>query len=517
MRRLAAIVTVLAAAATVLVLGTGASTGGGNYQVRAIFDNAVSVIPGEDLKIAGVKVGKVQSIDTSGRAPNVKAALVLRVDTPGFQDFRQDATCIIRPQSLIGEKFVECTPTQPRAPGAQVPPPLPKIKHGKGKGEHLVPVTQTTTPVDIDLLNNILRRPYSERLSLIIGELGTAVAGRGGDLNAVIRRADPALQQTDKVLSIIAQQNKALADLARDSDTSLAPLAASRQQVADQFTQVNTVAEATASQGDALERNFQLFPPFLRELQTTSRKLGNFADQATPVFADLGAQAPSINRFVQTLGPFSSAGIPAIQTLGRAATFGTPASKALLPTTKLLRTFAAQAKPAAANLGALTSSLKSTGGVERLLDYIFFQVGAVNGFDAFGHYLRAALVVNTCSTYAVTPQPGCSANFTGGSSASASATRGVASDDPILQRTAAALRGEPAPTTQPTASAGEGTSGTRAPASSGKAVTPSVTLPGQGVNGAKSRTTQPPASRAPSQPTDPKAGLFNYLLGNDGQ
>ena len=235
------------------------------------------------------------------------------------------------------------------------------------------------------------------------------------------------------------------------------------------------------------------------------------------MFADLGAQAPSINRFVQTLGPFSSAGIPAIQTLGRAATFGTPASKALLPTTKLLRTFAAQAKPAAANLGALTSSLKSTGGVERLLDYIFFQVGAVNGFDAFGHYLRAALVVNTCSTYAVTPQPGCSANFTGGSSASASATRGVASDDPILQRTAAALRGEPAPTTQPTASAGEGTSGTRAPASSGKAVTPSVTLPGQGVNGAKSRTTQPPASRAPSQPTDPKAGLFNYLLGNDGQ
>ena len=46
------------------------------------------------------------------------------------------------------------------------------------------------------------------------------------------------------------------------------------------------------------------------------------------------------------------------------------------------------------NLGALTSSLKSTGGIERILDYIFFQAAAVNGFDAFGHYLRAALVVN---------------------------------------------------------------------------------------------------------------------------
>ena len=88
MRRLAAIATVLAAAATVLVLGTGASNGGGNYQVRAIFDNAVSVIPGEDVKIAGVKVGKVESIDTSGRAPNVKAAIVLNIDDPAFQDFR---------------------------------------------------------------------------------------------------------------------------------------------------------------------------------------------------------------------------------------------------------------------------------------------------------------------------------------------------------------------------------------------------------------------------------------------
>jgi ABC-type transporter Mla subunit MlaD len=475
------------------------------------------VIPGEDLKIAGVKVGKVQSLDTAGRAPNVKAAIVLRVDNPAFQDFRVDATCIIRPQSLIGEKFVECTPTQPRAPGTPAPPRLPTIKRGSGKGQHLVPVTQTTTPVDIDLINNILRRPYAERFSLILNELGTTLAGRGADLNSAVRRADPALQQTDKVLALIAQQNQALADLARDSDTVLGPLAASRQQVADSFTQSNTVAEATAEQGAALERNFELFPPFLRQLQNTSRHLGNFADQATPVFADLGAQAPSINTFFQTLPPFSRAAVPALQTLGQAAVFGTPAAKALLPTTKLLGNFAVQAKPVAANLGALTASLKNTGGVERIMDYIFFQVAAVNGFDTFGHYLRAALVVNTCSTYAVQAAPGCSANFAGASAASASSTRGVSADDSLLQRTAAALRGEKPPTTQP---AGTGNEGASAPRSSGGAVTPSVTLPGQGVNGAKAPKQQPqPQSQTsrPAQPTDPQAGLFNYLLGNDGQ
>ena len=32
----------------------------------------------------------------------------MNIADPGFQDFRSDATCLIRPQSLIGEKFVDC-------------------------------------------------------------------------------------------------------------------------------------------------------------------------------------------------------------------------------------------------------------------------------------------------------------------------------------------------------------------------------------------------------------------------
>ena len=44
------------------------------------------------------------------------------------------------------------------------------------------------------------------------------------------------------------------------------------------------------------------------------------------------------------------------------------------------------------------------------MDYVFYQVAAINGFDSFGHYLRAGLIVNTCSTYATDPAPGCTAN-----------------------------------------------------------------------------------------------------------
>ena len=82
------------------------------YKVRAIFDNAGFVIPGEDVKVAGVKVGSIDSLDIT---KDYKAAVVLKITDPGYQDFRQDAHCIVRPQSLIGERFVECELTQPRA------------------------------------------------------------------------------------------------------------------------------------------------------------------------------------------------------------------------------------------------------------------------------------------------------------------------------------------------------------------------------------------------------------------
>jgi ABC-type transporter Mla subunit MlaD len=197
--RLIAVAVAVAAAALVLVVfGTGAGDDHkGDYKVRAIFSNAFTVIPGEDVKISGVKVGKISALDVT---PDNKAAVVLDITEPGFKDFRKDGTCTIRPQSLIGERYVECTPTQPRAEGDQPAPALQQIKDGAGKGEYLLPSTQTIKPVDIDLVTNIWRLPYRQRLSIIVNELGTGLAANGDELRQAIRQANPALQETDKVL-----------------------------------------------------------------------------------------------------------------------------------------------------------------------------------------------------------------------------------------------------------------------------------------------------------------------------
>jgi phospholipid/cholesterol/gamma-HCH transport system substrate-binding protein len=414
------------------------------YKVRAIFDNAGFVIPGEDVKVAGVKVGKIDSLDVTD---DFKAVVVLDITDETYQDFRSDAECTIRPQSLIGERFVECEPTQAHQANAPKEPALEKIEDGPGAGQYLLPVEQTTKPVDLDLINNITREPQRARLSIILSELGTGVAGRGSDLNEVIRRANPALKEVDEVLRILASENDTLQKLAADGDAVLQPLARERRRVASALANSAAVAEATAERRADLEAGIQRLPAFLRELRPTMTRLGAFADEATPVLADLGDQAPAINRLVTQLGPFSQAAIPALDTLGDAGRVGIPAMQAARPVVGDLRRFAEAVRPVGRTGSALLASLKATRGFERFLDYVFYQVSAVNGFDSIGHYLRAGLIVNQCSVYAVDPTPGCSAKFPNASASTASAAA-TGPRDPILRATAdaiaRALRGEPA-------------------------------------------------------------------------
>ena len=77
MRRLLPTLLGLVAVVGLALLAIGASGRGNDaYLVRAIFDNAGFVIPGEDVKVAGVKVGKIDSLDVT---EDFKAVVVLDI------------------------------------------------------------------------------------------------------------------------------------------------------------------------------------------------------------------------------------------------------------------------------------------------------------------------------------------------------------------------------------------------------------------------------------------------------
>jgi ABC-type transporter Mla subunit MlaD len=429
-------------ALVVVLLAMSAGGSNGSYTVRAIFDDAANIIPGENVKIDGVKVGTVGSVTPT---PAAKAAVVLNIDNPGFKDFRADATCTIKPQALIGEKYVDCLPTQPRVEGTALPPALRVIPNGQeGAGQRLLPVQQTHSPVDADLLNDINRLPERQRLTLILNELGAGLAGRGSDLREVILRADPALQELDRVLAILAGENKVLAKLAVDSDKALAPFAAVRQRVADYIVQSNTIAKATAAHRGALARNLQLFPPFLEQLGPAMERIGRFADETTPVFTDLGKAAPGINQAFTHLPAFSNSSSIFFKNLGKTAKLSGPALVAAQPLLARLQALGAAAKPFSGSFSELFTSLRNTGGLERLLDFIFLGTGASNGYDALGHFLRTEGVGTICLSYVIKPAAACNQHlFSSGISTTTATAASVGSSGvgTVMARTLAVLQG----------------------------------------------------------------------------
>ena len=70
-------------------------------------------------------------------------------------------------------------------------------------------------------------------------------------------------------------------------------------------------------------------------------------------------------------------------------------------------------------LDRLTASLNKSGAIGQMMALLFYGTNAANGFDSLGHYVRDELLVSNCTGYALSPVPGCSANFARGASASA--------------------------------------------------------------------------------------------------
>ncbi|MEA2386333.1 MAG: hypothetical protein QOJ22_507 [Thermoleophilaceae bacterium] len=457
-------------------LGAGGS-GDPAHRVDAIFDSTANLIPGQDVKIAGARVGSVDDIQlTKDRKARVEMAI-----EEGFAPFRADAECTIRPQSLIGEKFVQCHP------GTSGSAPLPE----GDSGAPTVPLAHTHSPVDLDLVFAALRRPYSQRLAIILNELGTGLAGRAADLNATIRRANPALQEVNDVLRILDRDRAALGRVVDQSDRVIAELARRRGEVTSFIERSDRVARTVAGRRGELGEAIERFPPLLDELEPTADRLAALAADATPTLRDLRAAAPAAEALLADFDPVADAARPALERLAATSKVGRRAVRAARPVARKLQPVAAILPPIVRLAAQLNESLRDSGSVEGLLLYTFYGAGAQARFDQVSHILPSYQIASECQQYARTPIPECSAHFGEG------------------------LPGEPARAGEPRTIPG-GTSLRRrggTPRSPGRA-------PARGDRKAASppRNGLPPrpgrgSSPAGGSPTGPIGPLLDYLLG----
>jgi phospholipid/cholesterol/gamma-HCH transport system substrate-binding protein len=471
MKKLLAIGALVAAVVLVFFLLSGDDSDDG-YRVRAIFDNGGYLVNDEEVRIAGANVGTIEEVDVTLPGEPVawdengnpiekpgKAIVVLNITDPGFQDFREDASCQIRPQSLIGEKFVDCRPTRPRAPGSEPAPPLKQIEDGPGEGQHLLPLGNSGTSVDPDLINNIYKLPYAQRFRLIFNELGAGLAGRGEDLEELVKRANPVLRDVDRLLGILSAQRQQLTQLAADSDAILEPLARERRAVAGFLANSGAAAEASAERGPELEKALQKFPTFLREFRLTMRDLGTFSDAGTPLFEDFGTAAPALTDATRTLTPFSEALTVSLKSLGEAGEASGPIFAEADPVVRKARDLAKTGVEPTQNLAKLFVDLKKTGGWDGLTRLIYNSTGVLNGFDKYGHFGRNRVSLTVCLEYIIDPEgySGCVSNFNGPNAPEAAETSS-ASIRRLLEERSAELNGGALAGTGPAIGVGQGDS-----------------------------------------------------------
>jgi virulence factor Mce-like protein len=390
----------LAAAAAFVFLASGASKGTAPGLYRIEFQNAFGLVTGADFKVAGVPAGTIKAINLDQKSLN--AVVTIQVNRSGFGQFHQDASCESRPESLIGEYFVDCNPGSSG----------PVLKAGS-----TIPVSHTQSTIPADLLQDTLRLPYRQRFSLIVNELGAAAAARSGDLQAALHRAVPALDETDSLLNLLANDSTTLQALTKDSNSVITALANNSTNVNKFIDVAGKTAADTATQQGNLRTSLQRLPGLLQQLKPTIAQLGTTVTANEPVLENLNQASGQIDRLLTDLPAFSKSAKPAIKSLGQASVTGKAAVTAATPTVSDLNAFAKPTPELAGNLAIVLHDLddpsraverdprspggKGFTGLQALLGYVFNQTLAVNTFGPEGHVLAVdAFVSPMCSPYA---------------------------------------------------------------------------------------------------------------------
>ena len=320
-------------------------------------------------------------------------------------------------------------------------PPLKQIPAGEpGEGQYLLPLGRNQTSVDPDLINDINTLPYAQRFRLIFNELGAGLAGRGEDIEVLVKRANPVLRDVDRLFGILSAQRDELAQLASDSDAILTPLSRERRAFAGFFTNSGAAAEASAEKGPELEEALQKFPTFLAEFRQTMGSLKAFSDAGTPLFEDFGTAAPALTDATETLTPFSEALTVSLKSLGNAGEASGPIFAEADPVVKKARDLAKSGVQPTGDLAKLLVNLKQTGGWDGLTELIYGTAASLNGFDKYGHFGRTRVTLSNCFEYIARPGGqdggGCTARFNGPNSSETANTSAADLYRLLLQRSA---------------------------------------------------------------------------------
>jgi phospholipid/cholesterol/gamma-HCH transport system substrate-binding protein len=241
-------------AAGAMLAGLGnALFGHHDYTVNAYFLSAEGLVPRNDVVINGARVGSVSAVTVApdGDGPG-GARVTMQIDTASAP-LRRGTRATIRPKGLLGNMFVELTPSL--SGNAVIP------------SGGAIPQQDTTTPVDLDQVMDLFDAQTRSRIQTLTREGGAALNGRGSDLNTFLAALPSVMQDLAAVTGKIAEQDKQLNDLDIEFDRIAQMMAAEDQAFRRDLTNGGSLLDVTAAHEEKLKAELVYADDALQQLE----------------------------------------------------------------------------------------------------------------------------------------------------------------------------------------------------------------------------------------------------------
>lgn len=215
------------------------------YPVKAVFSDASGIRVGDDVRVAGVKAGRVTGVKADRRA----GAVVVSFNVNNGVELSQNTTAEIALETLLGTKFI-------RLAGDVSKPYLDDV----AKDRRIIPRERTKTPFDVFELTKLGTRTINEtdteKVNKFITQLADITEGKQEtirDLFDGINRLSTAINERDTQLRSLLDQADILSGNLAEKDEALVSLIDQSQGILDYVQRRRgAIADSLQSGADAV-------------------------------------------------------------------------------------------------------------------------------------------------------------------------------------------------------------------------------------------------------------------------
>lgn len=264
---------------------------GGGTIYKAQFSEAAGLRPGDPVRVAGVKVGTVESMALEDGAVMTE----LRV-TDAFVGDRSEAA--IKIETVLGAKYVALVPRGSGELDPDEPIPLERTASPYDVVEAFADLSTTVEDLDTAqlagsfevLADTFAETPEEVRTSLEgLARLSDTIASRDAQLEKL-------LTATRTVTEVLADRNGEFTQLILDSNTLLTEVQERRQLIDSILTSTQQLSEQLSG---LVADNREALTPALQQLATVTDILARNRDNLAQTVNNL---APFVRVFTNTLG-----------------------------------------------------------------------------------------------------------------------------------------------------------------------------------------------------------------------